>query len=215
MTQDLIIVSAGKFGREVLGWVNDAIAHGAEWRVKGFLDNRAGALDGLGYATKILGPVETYEPAANDVFLGAIGEPRDKRKYYTPLLARGARFANLIHPLARVGHNVQLGQGVILPPFSSVTCDARIGSFVSLGLFSGTAHDTTIGDWCQISGHCGINGNATLEEGVFLGSHVSILPHATVGAWAFVGAGSVVLRRVAPRTKVFGNPAFPIGLVEE
>jgi acetyltransferase-like isoleucine patch superfamily enzyme len=32
-----------------------------------------------------------------------------------------------------------------------------------------------------------------------------------VGAWAFVGAGSVVLRRVAPGAKVFGNPAVAIG----
>lgn len=211
---NLVIVSAGKFGREVLSWVNDAIGAGAPWRVKGFLDDRSHALEGKGYDVPILGPVESYAPASDEVFIAAIGEPQPKRKYCTQLLARGARFANLIHPLARVGQNVQLGQGLIMPPFSSITCDAHVGSFVSFGLFSGTAHDTVIGDWCQLSGHCGINGNAILEEGVFLGSHAAILPRVKVGAWAFIGAGSVVIRNVKPRTKVFGNPAMQIGLVE-
>ena len=35
----------------------------------------------------------------------------------------------------------------------------------------------------------------------------------SVGAWAFAGAGSVVVRDVPPRVKVFGNPAAPIGRV--
>jgi acetyltransferase-like isoleucine patch superfamily enzyme len=82
---------------------------------------------------------------------------------------------------------------------------------VSFGTHSNTGHDTCIGDYAQVSGSCEINGNAQLEEGVFLGSHATILPNAHVGAWAFVGAGSVVLRRVAPGAKVFGNPAVAIG----
>jgi acetyltransferase-like isoleucine patch superfamily enzyme len=81
---------------------------------------------------------------------------------------------------------------------------------VSFGTHSNTAHDTRIGDYSQICGSCEINGRAVVEEGVFLGSHATILPDATVGAWAFVGAGSVVLRRVAPGAKVFGNPAVPV-----
>ena len=44
--------------------------------------------------------------------------------------------------------------------------------------------------------------------------HASIIPQITVGDWAYVGAGSVVLRDVAPETKVFGNPAKVIGRVE-
>lgn len=42
-------------------------------------------------------------------------------------------------------------------------------------------------------------------------SHACILPDAKVGEWTFVGAGSVVLCRVSPGAKVFGNPAVEIG----
>lgn len=212
---DIVIVSAGKSAREVYSWAQHCIQAGQPWRVKGFLDNRTKILDGFEYPAPILAGVESYHPAADDRFLCAIGEPRMKKKYTDILLARGARFVNLIHPTAVMGEHVRLGQGVILAPYSALTCDLSIGNFVTISTSSGAGHDTVIGDYCQISGNCGINGNAVLHEGVFLGSHSAILPNVVIGAWAYVGAGSVVLKRVKPGVKVFGNPAVPIGMVEE
>jgi sugar O-acyltransferase (sialic acid O-acetyltransferase NeuD family) len=210
MKKNLVIISAGKFGRETFAWAAQAIAHGSPWQIKGFLDNRANALEGFDYAARIIGTVEDYRIEEDDVFIGAIGEPADKVKYYTPILQRGGKFINLIHPLANIGKNAQLGSGIVMFPFSSITTDAKIGSFVSIGAFSNVAHDTVIGDWCQINTHCGVNGNVTLGEGVFLGSHACLVPGVKVGAWTFVGAGSVVIRNLPPRVKVFGNPARPV-----
>jgi sugar O-acyltransferase (sialic acid O-acetyltransferase NeuD family) len=209
--QDLIIISAGKFGRETFAWAEQAIAAGAPWRIKGFLDNRADALKAYSYGVSILGDVENYKIEKNDVFIGAIGDPKDKLKYYTPIIERGGRFVNVIHPLANMGKNVQLGVGIVLAPFASVTCDVQIGDHVSIGAFSNAGHDTVIGNWSQISSHCGINGNASLGEGVFLGSHVCIIPSVKIGDWAFVGAGSIVTRPVPQGIKVFGSPAKQIG----
>jgi sugar O-acyltransferase (sialic acid O-acetyltransferase NeuD family) len=212
--QDLIIISAGKFGRETCVWAEQAIAAGAPWRIKGFLDNRADALETYDYDARILGDVEDYQIEENDVFIGAIGDPKDKVKYYTPIIERGGRFVNIIHPLANLGKNVRLGVGIVLAPFASITCDVKVGDHVSIGAFSNAGHDTAIGDWSQISSHCGINGNAVLGEGVFLGSHACIIPERRVGDWAFVGAGSVVIRDVPAHAKVFGNPAAVIGSVK-
>jgi sugar O-acyltransferase (sialic acid O-acetyltransferase NeuD family) len=207
----LLIISAGSFGREVCTWAGQAIRAGAPWELKGFLDSRADALSGLAYDLPILASPDSYQPAEDDAFLCAVGTPHIKRKYCTLMEQKGARFATLIHPTAVIGHDVQIGEGSILGPFTQLSCDIRLGRHVAFGTHSNTAHDTRIGDYSQISGSCEINGHATLEEGVFLGSHATILPKARVGAWAYVGAGSVVLRRVAPGVKVFGNPAVPIG----
>jgi sugar O-acyltransferase (sialic acid O-acetyltransferase NeuD family) len=215
LRQSLVIIGAGQCGREAYTWAVQAIAAGSPWQIKGFLDSRADALDGYKYQAGILGTVDDYQIEADDVFIGAIGNPRTKLNCYSTIVERGGCFINLIHPLANIGQNVELGIDIVLAPFSSITSDVKIGNHVSIGALSNVAHDTVIGDWCQISSHCGINGTATLGEGVFLGSHACILPGVKVGSWAFVGAGSVVLRHVAPDLKVFGNPAIPIGKAGE
>jgi sugar O-acyltransferase (sialic acid O-acetyltransferase NeuD family) len=204
---NLIIIGAGRFGREIYTWAQQAIRAGTPWKMKGFLDSRAQKLAQFSYDTPILASPEAYEPDPDDVFLCALGTPKEKEHYCSLVSQKGGRFATLIHPTALVGHDVRIDEGSIIGPFTQLSCDIRLGRHVSFGTHSNTAHDTRIGDYSQICGSCEINGAAKLEEGVFLGSHATILPDARVGAWAYVGAGSVVLRRVAPGAKVFGNPA--------
>ena len=106
-----------------------------------------------------------------------------------------------------------IGRGVNLAPFYVLTSDLVLGNHVTVSSFIAVAHDVEVGKYCQISGHCGLNGNVTLEEGGFLGSHAALVPGARVGVWSYMRAGSIVLRRVAPSTKVFGNPARKIGVM--
>jgi sugar O-acyltransferase (sialic acid O-acetyltransferase NeuD family) len=210
MTKNLIIIGAGQFGREMFQVASETIADGAPYRIKGFLDNRSDALTGFNIDLPVLGNVEAYQPDPDDVFIGAIGEPHEKIKAFKPILDRGGVFINLIHPLARMGRNVELGIGVVLEPYAELSCDLRLGNFVTILPFSTVAHDVRVGDWCQISSHCGLNGCVTMGEGVFLGSHACIIPRTKVGDWAYIGAGSVVITDVKPNTKVFGNPARPV-----
>jgi sugar O-acyltransferase (sialic acid O-acetyltransferase NeuD family) len=211
--RNLVIICAGGLGREVFAWATQAIGIDSPWRIKGFLDAKSSALDGFSYECKILGDPADYRVMEDDVFIGAIGNPADKIKCYSPILAQGGRFVNVIHPLANIGNNVKLGNGIVVAPFASLTVDVTVGDHVSIGAFTNIGHDTVIGSWSQISSHCGVNGASSLGEGVFLGSHACIIPKVCVGSWAYVGAASVVVRNVEPNVKVFGNPASPIGKV--
>ena len=211
---NLIIISAGNFGREVHSWTRQAIAAGAPWRIKGFLDSRIDILRGFDYDTPILGAPECYQPIEGDVFLCAIGDPHDKCRYASMLEERGAEFTSLIHPTAVVGHNVRVGAGSIICPLTQLSCDIELDRHVVLGTLSSAAHNVHIGRYSQISGGCQINGHATVGEGVFLGASVPVLPTARVEDWSYAGAGSVILKSVKTRTKVFGNPSVKIGTVD-
>jgi non-ribosomal peptide synthetase component F len=107
---------------------------------------------------------------------------------------------------------IQLGAGIVPPPFSSVISNAKIGNHVSIGALSGVGHDTAVG-WFQIGSHCALNGTTSLGEGVTPGSHACIIPGVKVGPWAYVCAGSVVLRDVAASYTASGKPASAVGRV--
>lgn len=214
MKYHLIIINGGRFGREVLNWALD-LEPTSDFHVKGILDDRTDILKDFGYSVPILGPVEAYSPCLDDRFVCAIGDPVSKKKYTDLLEARGARFATLIHPTAYIARNVILEEGVIIAPLASISCDVKVGRHSTVGINSALAHDVCIGRWCQVSGNVGLNGAVKLEDGVFIGDRVSILPDLHVGEWAYIGAGSVVLKRVRPRDKVFGYPALKIGTVEK
>ncbi|MGA2281531.1 MAG: acetyltransferase [Verrucomicrobiota bacterium] len=214
MIHDLIIISAGKHGREVYGWASQAIAAGAPWRIKGFLDDRVDRLKGLNYPVGIISPVEEYRPQKDDRFVCAIGDPCVRRRYAEKVLGRGGKFVTLVHPTAVLGLNVTLGMGTIVGPLALIGADASIGSFVGVGPHSVCSHDNRIGDDCQLSGFCCLGGNVTVEEMCFFGMGTMVVPGVRIRKQAYVGAGSVVLKNVRAGVKVFGNPAVEIGTVE-
>ena len=203
----LLIVGAGGFGREVLCWARDVEPTQSEWRIGGFLDANAAALEGFDVPHEILGDPQEFAPAETDLCIGAIGDPATKRRVVTGLAARGAKFATLIHPSVIMGADCRIGDGCILCPRAVLTTHVTLGRFVTLNLAATVGHDVAVGDWSTLSGHVDITGKVSLGEGVFAGSHACVLPGLKVGDRAVVGAGTVVTRNVSAGSTMFGVPA--------
>ena len=55
--KNVIIVGAGGFGREVYNYVEDCIKAGAQWQIKGLLDDNPHALDSYNYPNKTIFPL--------------------------------------------------------------------------------------------------------------------------------------------------------------
>jgi len=208
--KNLIIIGAGQFGREVYAWAKQTQEYEVEWQIKGFLDDRKDALKNFNYAVPIIAPCEKYMPELGDIFIPAIGNPGDKKRCCAIILGRGGFFTNIVHPTVVFGENCKIGTGVVLCPYSVVSCEAVIGNFVSVNLHVTVGHDVVIGDYSQINPNVSLGGFSVLKEGVVIGSNASILPEAVVEDFAVVGAGSVVLRKVKTHQTVFGVPANPI-----
>lgn len=90
-----------------------------------------------------------------------------------------ARLSPGIHPTARIGEGVVIGEGVAVGAYAVVEDRARIGDDTQIHPLASIGRDVAIGDECVIFPH------VTLCDGVELGQRVVIHPGAVVGSAGF------------------------------
>ena len=197
----------------MLQWIKDVNAVRPTWEIGGFLDDNLHALDGVETDCRIAGTIAGWQPREDEVFALAIGVPRIKRIVVEKLKSRGAQFATVVHPTALVSPFAHYGEGLVMFPYSKLSCNSTVGDFVSI-LSTPIGHDNEIGDYTMISGGCNIVRNVKIGRDVVFAAGVCIAQDVVVEDGAYVGLGSVVLKDVKAGTKVFGNPArvVPFGV---
>jgi sugar O-acyltransferase (sialic acid O-acetyltransferase NeuD family) len=205
--RDLVLVGAGGFGREILAWARHSRGCGTEWRIKGFIDDAPDPLKNRPAPAPLLGTIKDWAPKSDQVFVCAVGVPELREKLTTLLSERGAQFIQLIHSTVVFGNETELGDGVVLCPYSLISSNARVARGAAVNCYSSIDHDAEVGEWSQISCHCDLTAAVRLGKKVFLGSNVAIIPNIRIEDSAYVGAGSVVTRDVPAGAKVVGNPA--------
>lgn len=202
----IYLLGAGGFGRELLQWIKDINAVKPTWEIGGFLDDDPHALDHYRHDTEIVGTIADWQPKPGEVFALALGSPALKRRVVADMKAKGAVFASVIHPTAMLSEFAEHGEGLVMFPYSKLSCNASAGAFVTI-LSSQIGHDTVIGDYSVISGGCCIVRNVTIGQDVFMAAGVCVAQDVKVGDRAYLGLGSVILKDVPEGAKMFGNPA--------
>ena len=190
----------------MLQWIKDINAEKPTWEIGGFLDDNLQALDGVEIDYPVVGTISDWQPKDDEVFALAMGKPQLKRMVVEKLKSRGAHFAAVIHPTALVSPFAHYGEGLVMFPYSKLSCNSTVGDFVSI-LTTPIGHDNEIGDYTMISGGCNIVRNVKIGKDVFVAAGVCIAQDVVVKDGAYIGLGSVVLKDVKAGTKVFGNPA--------
>lgn len=207
--KDLIIVGASGFGREMVWYIEDINSVKPTWNLKGFIDDNPNALDGCACDYPVLGSIKDWQPSENEEFACALAFPDVKERVVESLMERGAKFATIIHPTARINRHCEIGEGTVITTNCVISANARVGRFVTL-LGSNVAHDASVGDFSTLSGRCALNGHVQVGRNAYLGCGVLVAPSKKIGDHATVGIGSVVISNVKAGTKVFGNPAKKI-----
>ena len=150
--KQLIIIGAGGFGREILGWAKESAGYRSEWEIAGFLDDNPEALKAFpDIGLPLLGNTHEFAPQPEHVFIIAMGSPHLRCSIRERFEAREAEFVRIIHESCVIGSRVHLEPGVVLCPRVVLTCDISIGKNTALNVSSAVGHYAVIGSDFQIS----------------------------------------------------------------
>lgn len=208
----LIIIGARGWGREVYAAAKGTKAYqDGEFDIKGFLDSKADALDGLnGDYPPILGAPEIYDIQEDDVFFVALGEPK-WRKYYAEMMEqKGAKFMSIISNNAYINQTATIGDGSFVAGWSCVSDNVVLGKHSIVHVFCDLGHDAKVGDYSSIEAYSFLGGYSEVGQESVMHVRSTLIRHKKIGSQVSVGSSSVVMRNVKDGLHVFGNPAQKI-----
>lgn len=208
----LLIIGARGWGREVYAAALETKAYrDKEFDIKGFLDSKADAFDGLrGNYPPIICAPEDYEIQKDDVFFVAMGDPHWRKHYAEQIEAKGGKFISIICPTAYINPSAIIGDGCFIGWNSLISDNVSLGKHVAIQSLCILGHDVQVGNYSSIRAYVFMGGYAKVGELSLMNPKSMIIPHKTIGNEVVVGASSVVMRNTADGLHICGNPAIKI-----
>ena len=202
----LIIIGAGGMGRTMYDMARESNGYGIEYDIRGFIDDNTATLDSIENYPPLIAPIQGYQPKDNEIFICSIGGPA-RKKCMEEIISKGGEFLSMIHSTARIGTNVQIGEGSIVGAFTTIGADAKVGKYNLIQSYTVIGHDSIIGDWNRIDTHVTLVGGTIVQNEADIHTSAMISHNVTIENNARVAACSFVIRRVKEGTTVMGNPA--------
>lgn len=210
MTQPIIVVGGGGFGRETLDVIEGINAAQLTWDVLGVVDDGPSELTLQRLAARgvdHLGPIDALAPHAPCAIAIGVGAPAVRRSIAERLAGAGHHAPTLVHPDATVGSASRLGQGVIVCSGARISTNVEIGSHVHVNPGAIIGHDSEIGAFASLNPGSVVSGDVRIGQDVLVGAGAVVLQGRRVGDGAVIGAAACVTRDVESRTTVVGVPA--------
>ena len=207
--EDIVIIGAGGFGREVAWLIEDINKVNNNWNIIGFVDDNK-YIQGTeinGY--KVVGDIDWLKK--QELFVvNAIGDSFIKKKVMEKLDGSKNKYPVLIHPSVICSDSVSFGEGSIICAGNIITVNIEIGKHVIINLDCTIGHDAIIGDYSTILPSVNISGFVKTEECVSFGTGSAVIQGVNIGRNTIVGAGAVVVKDLPANCTAVGSPAKPI-----
>ena len=181
--KDLIIIGAGGFAKELLGYINHDKSKGLleDINLKGILVDYFEHYKKLNEPLNYLGKIREYEIQKNDIFIIAIGENPGRNIIIDYLESQNAKFFSYIHSSCYVNPSAKFEEGLIMAPFSIINANVKLGKHAFINSFSGIGHDCVVGDRAILYPYAAINGNCTIGNNLTMGTKATVFPKTNLG----------------------------------
>jgi UDP-perosamine 4-acetyltransferase len=207
MTLPVIVIGSGGHARvlisvlktlhiNILG-ITDLIPHK--------IDNKINNISVLGNDDKIL----DYSPNSIELVngIGSVSSTEKRKDIYVNIKSYGYSFAKVIHPLAMIMDEVQLGEGVQIMAGAIVQPGCVIGDNSIINTGAIVDHDCIIGEHVHVASGAVLSGGVHIGAMTHVGTSAVVIQGVEIGQATVVGAGSVVIANIPSGVKVMGVPA--------
>ena len=179
----IVIIGARGWGREVYATlINSKMFESGDYDVKGYLDDKRDALDGLkGDWPLIIGSVENYEVQPDDLFFCAMGDSHWRKHYADIISAKGGHFINIIDRLSWISPSATIGEGIYVGPLTMISANVTIGNHAMIQAYTNIGHDATIGEYASLESYVFMGGYSSVGELSTMHTKSSIIPHKSIG----------------------------------
>ena len=212
------IVGAGGFGRELIPVAEEMIAtisQSSGFKIFFVVEGDVPKNEKInGY--DLISDVEFFSLKGNEKFFNiAIGDSETRERIALKFIENGVKPFSIMAANSLVLDANEIGEGMVLCPFSTITSNVKIGKFFQANIYSYVAHDCVIGDYVTFAPSVKCNGNVFIGDHAYIGTGAVIKQGKngkplTIGRGAVVGMGAVVTKNVPEGVTVVGNPAKPL-----
>ncbi len=204
---DLYIIGAGGFGREVI-WLAERVNEvNPTWNIKGFIDDDETIWNTVIDDYKVYGGLEYLASCKGAYVICAVGNAKTRKTIIEKLGDYDINFATLIDPSVIMSKRVLIGEGSIICAGTIITVDVRIGNHVIINLDCTLGHDDEISDYVTMYPSVNISGCCEIGERVELGTGMRIIQGLKVVSGTIVGASACVVKDINEAGVYVGSPA--------
>jgi sugar O-acyltransferase (sialic acid O-acetyltransferase NeuD family) len=204
-----LVIGASGYAQEVAWSLSEQLRARGESAEMCFFDDAVAPGPVASKLGEVVGAIEevAQHVGGDDALVLGIGLPRTKVKVVERLAPLALPWITVVHPLAAIGPNVEIGAGSYVGAGAIITVNARIGRFVTVNLHCQIAHDDVVGDFVTLHPDAHLSGNVTIGNGAELGTGTIVIPGVEVGRGATLGAGCVAVRSLEGGKTYAGIPA--------
>ena len=209
---NLIIIGASGFGREVAWAVERQNKAKPTWNLLGFIDDNESIQGKEINGYKVLGKTEDVVNYSDVYFVCAVGASRIREKIisYVKEINPEIKFGIVIDPSVEMSNLVTIGEGSIICANTIITVNISIGNHVIINLDCTIGHDAILQDFVTVYPSVNVSGNTNIGHAAELGTGMQIIQGKTIGEGTIVGAGAVVVKDLPAHCTAVGSPAKPI-----